>query len=1341
MKKLSIYYITFLVLISSLAFTQNQAKKWYFGTQAGLDFMTTPPTALTNGTMNCSEGTACLSDAAGNILFYTDGMTIYNSAHLAMTNGTAMAANNNACQSSVIVKQPGTSNIYYVFLMQGNGGDFYYSIVDMSLSGGLGAVTASNVLVSTVMTEKLTATRHCNGTDVWIITHNWGNNQFSARLLTAAGLSAPVNSNIGTSHNGTVNNVLGCMKVSPTGKKIGLGIWASINTFELYDFDNVTGVVSNSLVLGTTFAQAYGVEFSPDGSKFYGSCETNVGTSIYQWDLCAGAPAAIIASQYTVVSASLGVVRNGIQVATDGKIYVARNTQSSLGVINSPNLAGAACNYVDAGQTLGTQVSTRGLPNFENSLFKQAPQPITYFTNAALGCLSATLSCGSNTMTQVGCASSGFSLTSFLWKLGDPASGAANTSTLISPSHTYPAPGTYTAQLILNYSCGGGTDTVTKAIVITSPTLSCVSATATCNGLGAATVTTLGGSGVNSYTWMPGNLTTSVISNVIPGTFTINMTDFTGCTGSLVTNVTTPINATPILTVSSASICPSAVANLLASGASSYTWNPGGIIGNTYTASPLANTTYTLIGEASSCTAVATPTVFLKSVPVVSVVTNPAVCSGQSLQLNGSGGGSYFWNGPLTFTSNAQNPLIAQASVGNAGVYSMLVTAANGCTASASTTVLVNAIPTLALVSSTVCTPQTLSVSVNTGTSSITYTWTGPNSFTSSLQNNLIVNTATVMSGIYQVTVANTQGCINTGSVNALVVPVPVPTIISNAPVCEGATLSFTAGGGLTYLWNGPNSFSATTQNPNITSAGSPANGMYTVTTTNGYCSVSATKSISLYPSPGLTLVSASQVCESKSFTLQAIASGSIVSFLWQGPAAFQDTLQTTWRDSCKIIHSGFYSVTVTDTNQCKATASASIQILPKPPLSALGATVCMHQTATLSASGADTYTWTGPSFFLSYNSSPVITNVSHVVPCEYTVVGTNTNNCFASVQVSVIPLPLPVPSLTVSAPRVCANSTITLKGAGGSSYLWTGPGNVTFLEKEAVFLVLNTGNFLTYSLMVTDTMGCKSTTSTVVRVDPLPFGDLAGNFKSCLPFCTEYAFIPRDTIPITKYAWQLNNESFSTPRFKKCFESAGEYSLRGFFTDVNNCSSTASLVIQAYPTPKSDFSFSPESPVENTEEVVFENKSSGEGLEQWEWYFMKNEDKSLARNSAYFFREAGLFPVALKVKNKWGCQDTLVKVVSVVPDFHLYVPNVFTPNEDGLNDVFLPTGRGIKTYHLSIFNRWGLRVFESSELLYGWDGTYKGEACKLDVYSWKILISSSNDESREMKGHLSLVR
>lgn len=156
---------------------------------------------------------------------------------------------------------------------------------------------------------------------------------------------------------------------------------------------------------------------------------------------------------------------------------------------------------------------------------------------------------------------------------------------------------------------------------------------------------------------------------------------------------------------------------------------------------------------------------------------------------------------------------------------------------------------------------------------------------------------------------------------------------------------------------------------------------------------------------------------------------------------------------------------------------------------------------------------------------------------------------------------------------------------------------------------------------------------------------------------------------------------------------------------------------------------------------MVFENKSSGEGLEQWEWYFMKNEDKSSLKNGSYFFREAGLFPVALKVKNKWGCQDTLVKVVNVVPDFHLYVPNVFTPNEDGLNDVFLPMGRGIRTYHLAVFNRWGLEVFESSELLYGWDGTYKGESCKMDVYSWRILISSSNGESKEMKGHLSLVR
>ena len=241
-KKNTRYLFLVLVLFTSFVYSQNQAKIWYFGNQAGLDFATSPPTVLFNSVMNTAEGCATICDATGSLLFYTDGITIWNRMHVAMPNGTGLTGNSSTSQSAVVVKQPGSANLYIVFtLNQGGNANLDYSIVDMSLAGGFGAVTVKNTPVSTGNSEKLTSVMHCNGIDVWVVAHAGNSNAFRSYLVTSGGVNiAPVISNIGSIA------PYYCMKISPNGKKLGSTLGNTNLGFELFDFDNSTGVVSRS---------------------------------------------------------------------------------------------------------------------------------------------------------------------------------------------------------------------------------------------------------------------------------------------------------------------------------------------------------------------------------------------------------------------------------------------------------------------------------------------------------------------------------------------------------------------------------------------------------------------------------------------------------------------------------------------------------------------------------------------------------------------------------------------------------------------------------------------------------------------------------------------------------------------------------------------------------------------------------------------------------------------------------------------------------------------------------------------------------------------------------------
>ncbi len=508
---------------------QKQAYNMCYGNNSLLSFSTSPPSQFSTTAMVSIECYASISDDSGNLLFYGNGETIYNASHTVMANGTGLMGNMSTTHGMIIIKKPASNNLYYVFTLDHYGGSngLRYSIVDMNLAAGMGSVTVKNVLLYAPSTEKAVAVRHCNNVDAWIVTHEQNSNGFRSYLLSSAGVNTTaVISNVGNTILSSLYSA-GQMKVSPNGKKLGLvhTFPNQADDFELYDFDNSTGIVSNYILLLNQDV-GYGCEFSHDGTKFYANLNNlPQPNSIYQWDLCAGSNSAIVASRYAITGSN--VYARSLQRTPDGKIFVV--TQNNFfGAINNPNLSGINCGYTStlSGLTMSLW-SGIALPNFINSDLRIPRGNFTISNVCNQYSFSALPSIGNT------CAYAANTVSSVQWNFGEPSSGAANTSTINTPTHSYANNGTYTVQLILQYDCYR--DTIKQVVQVNIPVLSVSGKTVICtNDKLSLTV-----SGANTYSWSSGvttaNYTTTPNASIV---YTVTGTNTTNlCSSSKVVSV------------------------------------------------------------------------------------------------------------------------------------------------------------------------------------------------------------------------------------------------------------------------------------------------------------------------------------------------------------------------------------------------------------------------------------------------------------------------------------------------------------------------------------------------------------------------------------------------------------------------------------------------------------------------------------------------------------------------------------------------------------------------------------------------------------------------------------
>lgn len=840
-------------------------------------------------------------------------------------------------------------------------------------------------------------------------------------------------------------------------------------------------------------------------------------------------------------------------------------------------------------------------------------------------------------------------IASISWDFGDGTS-----SNLHNPSHFYQTPGTYQVQMIMTTS-EGCTDTVVKTVqILLSPVVHAGNNVSVCAG--DLTPVSLQATGAVSYAWTP--VTSLSCTNcpdpqAIPSTttvYTVVGTAANGCTDTA--QVTVTVNPLPVLqTIPDPDICEGASAQLVTSGASTYSWTPAAGLSCTScaspTASPASTATYIVTGtSAAGCSDTAQITVHVNSAPVVSATSDKAlICAGETVQMQATGAQSYIWT-PATglSCSNCPNPTVAPSAT-----TTYIVTGFNsgGCTDTAMVAVTVEQLPQVSAgLNQSICKGSSAQLQAAGATS---YSWSPAIDLSCSACPDPVASPLTTT--IYTLTGTSAGGCVNTSQVTVQVNDLPVISAGNDQTACKGISVSLQASGAVNYSW----------------------------------------------------LPAASLSCSNCS-----------------GPFATPDTTTT-------------YTVIGSDANGCKDTAQVSVHINPLPEVNAgEDQSVCTFSSVQLQATGANTYSWT-PSASLSCNncSNPLATPSG---PTTYTVTGTDANGCKNTDQITISIYPQP----EVNAGKdqtICFGTDVQLMATGAQNYLWTPASGLSCTACPDP----NAGPESTriYTVTGTDINGCSDTDDvkiTVIQKQPFSYGD---DQAVC-----EGASAQLSAAGGEQFFWSPVS-GLSSPTVSNPVASPDVTTTYTVIVKQGNCfEDTGKITVTVHPKPT--VSAGPDQKViAGTPVSLFANASH---TDYYQWTPSESLSCSNCMNPVATPDQTTTYTVG--VSNVFGCKaKDEITVFITCDNSQIFLANTFTPNGDGNNDRFYPQGKGITGVHrFRIYNRWGELLYDVRNMplndeLTGWDGTYKGEPLRPDVYVYILDASCTNGEPMQLKGDISLIR
>ncbi|OQA00609.1 MAG: PKD domain protein [Bacteroidetes bacterium ADurb.Bin408] len=575
--------------------------------------------------------------------------------------------------------------------------------------------------------------------------------------------------------------------------------------------------------------------------------------------------------------------------------------------------------------------------------------------------------------------------------------------------------------------------------------------------------------------------------------------------------------------------------------------------------------------------------------------------------------------------------------------------------------------------------------------------------------------------------------------------PIPSAPVSHDTSSCFGfSTPNLTATGTGTINWYNnitlpqPSLFTGVTY-----TTGQNAVGTYTyyVTQTINNCqSLPDTVNLTIYPIPAAPVVTTnSPVCEGDSvlFNANNVANAS---YSWTGPLSFTSSLQNPFILPSIVGNGGQYSLTVIVNGCSSPAANTNVVIIPAltPNISG-NAPFCQGHSTDLDAGLFNSYIW-------STGDTTQIITVTNAG--TYSVTVHDSNGCSASDAV-IATFSTPPPANAGVDTGLCLNGSIQLQATGGVIYDWspsTGLNNSGIANPVATPTVTTT-----YTLVVLDATGCSGTDEIVVTVHPLPTVQFSTDVSTgCEPLLV--TFNDYSTPNVVAWSWNFGdnlsgvNNTSTLKNPTHIYNLKGNYTVTLSVTTIYGC--TAQVVqpnlITVYPVPTADFTFYPEQADINNTVITFINQSTNDNA--WTWNFDDNTTNIYTPNAVHEFLEPGTYEVMLIVQSTLGCYDTAMREVVFKPFYTLYVPNAFTPNDDGLNDYFYPEGVGLdnENFNFYIYNRWGELVFETNDINKGWDGnTMQGNPAPEAVYTWIILLRTKDgsDFLYRHKGHVTLLR
>jgi gliding motility-associated-like protein len=791
------------------------------------------------------------------------------------------------------------------------------------------------------------------------------------------------------------------------------------------------------------------------------------------------------------------------------------------------------------------------------------------------------------------------------------------------------------------------------------------------------------GHGGVSYLWNTTAATDSIhVSPLNSFTYVVTVTDDMTCKNT--DSIAITVYPLPVVHIVGAHpICFKDSIELYGNGAHTYVWMPDTLMNDSIHVSPPVSTTYYILGtDSNNCKNIDSAKVVVYPLPNVTITGEHPICFKDSIELYGNGAHTYVWM-PNTLTADS-----IHVSPPLTTTYYMLGTDTNGCKNIDSAEVVVYSLPNVEITGAhPICFGDSIMLYAN---GAQTYLWTPVNLTTDS------IHVAPIFTTTYYLLGTDTNQCKNIDSAKVIVYSLPNVHISGTHPICFNDSITLTAGGALSYIWY-PDTLTGSIQlyHPDTTSE-------YIVIGTDFHnCKNSDTTTVVVYPLPNVQILGAHAICYGDYIDLTAIHAEH---YSWNN----SDTTSTIHVNPPQTFN---FIVVGTDTNGCINSDTSQVVVNPLPPVRIFGVhPICHYDSIAIAAFGATSYTW----FPWGYHNANI--NISPDSTTQIILMGVDNNGCINSDTATLVVYPLPNVYVTGVNP-ICFGNSVTISAHGAATYNWT-PINLT-----GDSITISPPVTTSYQVLGTDTNQCKNTANFSITVFELPVAQITGIDRIC-----QQEMVTLQASGGDSYIWSTN-ETASSIQVEPLTTTT--YSLIAI---KNICSDTATFTIHVDPKPEITLSS------DTTIIIGMTLPLHVSGANTYIWTPVDYLSCTSCSNPTT--RPSETIEYCVEGVNSFGCSDTACMTVTVDKECgETFVPSAFSPNGDGNNDLLYVRGKCIKTMQFEIYNRWGEKVFVSTEPTIPWDGTFKGKSLDTGVFVYYLKAEYYNGVIVNQKGNITLIR